>query len=240
MIREYFQWKETAVTILAEKEEQVAEAKKGILRAREKLEKYILRDPFFIHTLEPYEVPPDAPEIVKRMSKASREVGVGPMASVAGTIAEYGVRAMLSNTDARGIIDNGGDIAIYSPKRETRVGLYTGRPETSRFALLIPPKSRIVGVCTSSSTVGPSISFGRADAVTIISEDVALADAAATAVANKIKEKEDIKPALESLDDLREVTGAIAVVGKYFGLWGDVPEFLETDIDHGLITARIY
>ena len=63
----------------------------SIYRSRADLELFIARDPYFQRTLEPYACPPDAPEIVRRMCDATAKAGVGPMAAVAGTIAEYAV-----------------------------------------------------------------------------------------------------------------------------------------------------
>ena len=226
IVRHFFQLKETAATIIGE-EKYIEVAKNGIMESREIIEKFILRDPFFMYTLEPYEYPEDAHPLIKRMCRASQEVNVGPMATVAGSIAQYAVDKMREKGAYYAVIDNGGDIAIHSPKREVKVGIYTGNPYTSRFALLITPEDRIGGVCTSSGKIGPSLSFGNADAVTILADDAVTADAAATASANQIKEVDDIKRAFRIIEDIKGVRGAIAVVGRNIGMWGEIPQIIK-------------
>jgi ApbE superfamily uncharacterized protein (UPF0280 family) len=187
MIRERFFFRETIATILAQEPAHIAAARNGILAARQVLERYIARDPFFSATLEPYEPDSDEPVIV-RMACAARKAGVGPMAAVAGVIAWVGIEEMVETGATFGVIDNGGDIAMISD-RPVRVGVHAGTaPISNRAAFIVPPQERILGICTSSSTVGPSISFGVADAVTVFSHDVALADAWATSVCNQIRE----------------------------------------------------
>lgn len=236
VIRTFFQLKETAATIIAE-DEYVNVGKRGIVEAREIIEKYIIEDPFFLHTFEPYEVPENAHSLIKRMSHASMDFEVGPMAAVAGAISQYAVEKMRDLGSSHAIIDNGGDISLYTPRREVKVGIYTGNPETSEFALIIRPEEGVGGVCTSSGKIGPSISFGNADAVVIISEDAIRADAAATAVANMIRDKDDIKKAFQHLEGKR-VKGAIAIVGRHIGLWGDLPEIVKARIREDKITWR--
>src|SRR5512136_2601262 len=170
MIREPFHFRETFATILADDPVHVAAAKAGMMAARQVLEAYIARDPFFASTFDPYD--PDSDELViTRMTDAARRAGVGPMAAVAGTIALAGVEAMQEAGASFGVIDNGGDIALVSD-RMVRVGVHAGEAALSnRIAFVVPPQDRVLGICTSSATVGPSISFGIADAVTIFSQD---------------------------------------------------------------------
>src|SRR5208337_2980506 len=159
MIREPFRFRETIATILADDPAHIAAAKEGILGARQALERHIARDPFFAATFDPYT--PDSDErIIVRMAGAARRAGVGPMAAVAGAIAWAGVEAMQAAGAPFGVIDNGGDIALVSD-RPVRVGIHAGEAALSnRVAFVVPPQDRILGICTSSATVGPSISFG--------------------------------------------------------------------------------
>ena len=186
MIREPFKFRETFAIILADDPIHVAAAKAGILAARQVLEAYIARDPFFAATFDPYT--PDSDElIITRMANAARKAGVGPMAAVAGTIAWAGIEAMQESGAAFGVIDNGGDIALISD-RPVRVGVHAGEAAISnKVAFVVPPQDSVLGICTSSATVGPSISFGMADAVTIFSRNVSLSDAWATAICNEIR-----------------------------------------------------
>jgi len=233
MIREPFRFRETIATILADDPAHIAAAKEGILAARQALERHIARDPFFAATFDPYT--PDSDErIIVRMAGATRRAGVGPMASVAGAIAWAGVEAMQAAGAPFGVIDNGGDIALVSD-RPVRVGVHAGEAALSnRVAFVVPPQDRILGICTSSATVGPSISFGIADAVTIFSHDVALADAWATAVCNRIRP--DDRTVLDLLDP-GEVGGVLAIMGGITVRWGDLPPLVHAVVDGQLISA---
>jgi ApbE superfamily uncharacterized protein (UPF0280 family) len=234
MIREPFHFRETYATILADEPAHVAAAKTGMLSARQVLEAYIARDPFFAATFDPYE--PDSDETaVTRMAGAGRRAGVGPMAAVAGTIAWAGVEAMQEAGASFGVIDNGGDIALIAADRPVRVGIHAGAAALSnRVAFLVPPQERILGISTSSATVGPSISFGMADSVTVFSRDVALSDAWATAVCNEIRP--DDRSVLERVNP-SEVDGIFSIMGDVTVRWGTLPPLVPAIVDEGLISA---
>ncbi len=233
MIREPFRFRETIATILADDPAHIGAAKAGILSARQDLEAYIARDPFFAATFDPYEPDSDAPVIV-RMAGAAEKAGVGPMAAVAGAIAWAGVEAMQEAGASFGVIDNGGDIALVAD-RPVRVGVHAGKALLSnRIAFVVPPRDNILGICTSSATVGPSISFGIADAVTIFSRDVALSDAWATAVCNEIRISD--RTVLERVDP-REVDGIFAILGDVTVQWGNLPPLVHAVVDEQLISA---
>ncbi len=237
VVKRFFQYKETAATIIAE-EIYIEEIKRGLLEAREIIEKYIIEDPFFLYTLEPYEPSPTAHPLIKRMCNAAKAVNVGPMASVAGAISQYSLEKALKKGAEHVVIDNGGDIAIRTKEREVKIGIYTGNALTRGLALLLRPEDKVGGVCTSSGNIGPSISFGNADSVTILGEDAIIADAAATAVANEIREEEDFKKALGILEDIKGVKGAIATLGRKIALWGELPQIIRARVPTSKITWR--
>jgi len=233
MIREPFRFRETIATILADEPEHAAAAKQGMLDARQVLEAYIARDPFFLSTFNPY-TPDSDEEIIVRMACATRTANVGPMAAVAGAISWAGVEAMVDAGAVFGVIDNGGDIALVSD-RTIRVGVHAGEAVLSnRIAFVVPPQEKILGICTSSATVGPSISFGIADAVTIFSHNVALADAWATSVCNQIRPDD-----WTVLDELNpdEVKGVYAIMGDLMVKWGHLPPLVSAVVDEQLISA---
>jgi ApbE superfamily uncharacterized protein (UPF0280 family) len=233
MIREPFHFRETFATILADDLTHVRAAKAGIMAARQVLEAYIARDPFFYATFDPY-IPDSDEPVITRMADASRKAGVGPMAAVAGTIAWAGVEAMQEAGALFGVIDNGGDIALISD-RPVRVGVHAGGAALSnRVAFVIPPQNTLLGICTSSATVGPSISFGIADAVTIFSRDVALSDAWATAVCNEIRP--DNRSVLDRIDP-EQVDGVFAILGDVTVRWGQLPQLVTAVVDEQLISA---
>lgn len=234
MLTKKYQVKETIVTVTAE-EPYHAVCMGSILRSRADLERYLLEDPYFKVTFEPYECPPDAPEVVRRMSRATARAGVGPMAAVAGTIAWLALEDMARAGARYGIVDNGGDIALIND-RPVVVGVYAGESPLKNIGLEIEPRASILGVCTSSGTVGPSISLGNADAALIISEDVSLSDAAATALGNRIADKNSLMSAFDFLKGVPEVTGAIGIIGDTMATYGRLPRIVKADVEYDRIT----
>jgi uncharacterized protein len=233
MIRAPFIFRETIATILADKPGHIFAAKSAMIEARQVLEAHIARDPFFLSTFDPY-IPDSDEQIILRMARATQKAGVGPMASVAGAIAWAGVEAMTEAGAVFGVIDNGGDIALISD-RPVRIGVHAGEALISnRIAFVVPPQEKILGICTSSATVGPSISFGCADAVTIFSRDVALADAWATSVCNRIRS--DDQTILDRINPA-EVSGVFAIIGETLVKWGDLPPLVSAVVDEQLISA---
>lgn len=197
------------------------EALKAIQKCRAPLEQYIERYPRFLTALEPLPVAEDAPEMVREMAEAGRKVGVGPMAAVAGAIAErVGRELMRFSTEV--IVENGGDIFLKIAKMRL-VGVYAAQsPFTAKTALRIEPEETPLGICTSSGTVGHSLSFGRADAVIVLSPSAILADAAATAIGNLIKDATDIPKGIEFAQSIQGLKGVLIIKDDRMGLWGNV------------------
>lgn len=235
ILHEHFRLKETIVTIFARKREHIDVAKKSIAKQRSYLEKFIANDPFFMVTLESYDLKAiDAPDIVKQMIEASSIIGVGPMACVAGAIAGFAVEAMVDAGATYAVVDNGGDICILNDV-PIIVGIYAGSSLIRDLALEIPARGKPLGICTSSGTVGPSISFGRADAATVISEDLALADAAATALGNAVQKSGSLKECFNAVDR-PGINGALVIRGEEMALWGELPTLLRAHVSEERIT----
>jgi ApbE superfamily uncharacterized protein (UPF0280 family) len=233
MIREHFQYRTTIATIIAERRAYIDAAGEAMVAARQEVEAAIDTDPFFGMTLEPIELSTTS-LTVRRMVDAAKQAGVGPMAAVAGTIAWAGAEAMQQAGASHGIVDNGGDIALFSD-HDVRIGLYAGdAPISGRYAFVIPPQQKILGICTSSATVGPSISLGTADAATVISHDVALADAWATALCNRAESGDDtiFAPLKDS-----NAEGALVVMGEDVRSWKRFPKLVPARVEEALITA---
>ena len=185
------------------------------------LERYIARHPTFATALEPTSIDDDAPNIVKEMAEAAEKVGVGPMAAVAGAIAEY-VGKELLEFSSEVIVENGGDIFLKNEKRRL-VGIYVGEtPYTGQVALEILPNESPIGVCTSSGTIGHSLSFGTADAAIVLSPSTALADAAATAICNVIKEESDVHRGIEFAKTIEGLKGVAIIKNDKMALWGRI------------------
>ena len=210
--------KETDLYIRAD-EDLTGQAMEAIHRSRSSIEDYILQHPEFRTSLQPLPFDPEAPPIVRDMLLAAQSVSVGPMAAVAGAIAEYvgkALRAFSRNV----VVENGGDVFLAT-QREATVGLFAGNSSLSmQIGVRIPPEQTPCGLCTSSGKIGPSLSFGKADAVTVWASSTVLADAAATALANRVVEPEDIEPTLEVAKSTEGLKGTLVVLGDRIGVWG--------------------
>jgi uncharacterized protein len=210
--------KETDLQILAETDLSHV-ARESILTHRGYLEAYILQYPAFRKTLAPWPVSAPAPATVADMIVAGQKAGVGPMAAVAGAIAESVGRDLLAYS-TQVIVENGGDVFIQTD-REMTVGLFAGTsPLSGRIGIKIGKDAMPIAVCTSSAIIGHSLSFGSADAACILSESGALADAVATAVGNTIKASADISTAIEFAKGIDGVLGVVIIVGQKMGAWG--------------------
>lgn len=203
-----------------------------ILKQRGELKDYIKRHEDFLISLEPLMVE-EAPLIVKMMVRAARKAEVGPMASVAGTLSQLSMGFLLKEGAKHVIVDNGGDIALRT-NSEVTIGLYAGDSSLSgQIGFQINHKKTPMGVCTSSGTIGHSISFGRADSVTVFADEASIADALATSVANEVKgklESDAVENGLARAEDFQEfMRGVLIIVGESAGISGKIPQLIKTD-----------
>ena len=190
-----------------------------IKKYRAQIEWAIARRPEFLTSLKPLEEDPADSPIVASMIRAGKKAGTGPMAAVAGAVAEF-VGKELLQWSPEVIIENGGDIFL-KVARPIVVGIFAGNSRFSgRFGIQVQPTILPIGICTSSGRVGPSLSLGVSDAATIISKDTALADAVATAMGNRIRSDHDLKAAVEWAMTIPGVEGALAVAGRQNGCPG--------------------
>lgn len=212
--------KETDLYISAEKDLS-NEAMEAVKIYRKDLEDFMEKHPVFKDTFKPYAVPDDAPQIIKDMAEAASRVNVGPMAAVAGAIAERVGRDLLK-LSKQAIVENGGDIFIETSVPRS-IGIFAGSsPLSNKIAINIRPEQTPLGVCTSAGTVGPSVSLGAADAVVVLSRWAALADAAATAIGNRVHQKEDIDQALKYAQEIEGILGVLIIKEDRMGAWGEV------------------
>ena len=188
---------------------------------RSHLQAYIQSHPEFLTSLRPLPNDELAPTIVKTMLKASSIARVGPMAAVAGAVAEFVGRDLLKYS-ANVIVENGGDIFLKAT-RELNIAVFAGEsPLSCKIALKIKPRETPLGICTSSATVGHSMSFGKADAVCVKSKSAALADAAASAIGNRVRDKSEIKNTLEAGMHIQGVLGILIILGRQMGVVGEM------------------
>ena len=209
---------ETDLYVLADSDLSES-ALEAVLQYRTQIEEYIRIHPRFRTSLVPVSHDPMAPDIIKDMLAASRAAGVGPMASVAGAIAEHVGRKLLSNS-INVVVENGGDIYL-DVKDDMKIGIFAGEsPLSRRLALKVTAAESPLGICTSSGTVGHSLSFGIADAICIKSKSAALADAAATAAGNLIQTKADVRKGLAKAMSIEGVLGVLIVTGDTLAVQG--------------------
>jgi ApbE superfamily uncharacterized protein (UPF0280 family) len=193
-----------------------------LLQVRRGLRAYIERHPEFRTSLVPIDVEVNAPPVVRDMADAAEAAGVGPMAAVAGAIA-HAVGSSLADRFPDVVVENGGDIFLASRVSRT-IGVYAGTSSglSDRLAIRLGADRFPLGVCTSAGMVGPSLSFGSADAVTILSKRASLADAAATAVGNRVKSLADVGSAVKFGASIPGVEAVLVVKGDKLGVWGNI------------------
>jgi len=197
-----------------------------IVRLREVLEDYIARHGEFGSSLEPVAARPDAPEIARRMAAAAEAVGVGPMAAVAGTVAQMAAETALAAGAQEIIVENGGDLYAVCTSPLV-VGLYAGdTPLADRLAVMIDPERTPLAICSSSSRMGHSMSLGDCDLATVAAADAPLADAAATQAANLVRSADDIDAALQTIAAIQGIQGVLLVKGDRIGLTGQLGELV--------------
>ncbi|MFN2353184.1 MAG: UPF0280 family protein [Desulfopila sp.] len=217
--------KETDLLIQADRNVQ-RRAKELVLRARCRLEEYIVRYPAFYTSLQP--IPKDftAPSLIQKMFDAGRKANVGPMAAVAGGIAEYVGSALIDEGVVEIIVENGGDIFLQR-KVPAVISIFAGEsPLSNRVGMEIPPVGMPWGVCSCSGTIDHGISMGQAYSVTVAAQSTYLADAAATRLGNEVGErygqKESVDRALEIGREMEGITGVAIICGEILGAVGDV------------------
>jgi len=194
------------------------QAKNLLIYAREQIQAYIAKHPDFLTSLEPIHTSSSAP-IVSWMLNAAKVCSVGPMAAVAGAVSQYVGKELLKENDEV-IVENGGDIFISS-KVPRKILVYAGNsPVSMKMAIEIP--AGVYGICTSAGKVGPSLSFGRADAAIVLSKDCALSDAAATQLGNYINNEADIKNAVTRIISLPNILGAMAICNDKIAASGQI------------------
>jgi uncharacterized protein len=190
-----------------------------VVRYRRDLEDYIRLRPEFQHSLEPIGADESAPEIARTMIEAAARANVGPMAAVAGAMADFVGRGLLAHSPDV-LVENGGDVMVRLTTRREMLILAENSPLGS-VKIALGPTPEPMGVCTSSGTLGHSLSFGRADAVTILDRSAANADAAATAVGNVVKDEQDVEAGLERAREIG-VDGVLILIANRIGAWGRI------------------
>lgn len=188
---------------------------------RAQIEGYITKYPDFKICMAPVKITDYMPEIIKKMVDSSRKAGVGPMAAVAGAIADEVGKSLIRLSDEV-IVENGGDI-FFKINNQKTVAVFAGKsPLSMKIGIKLNPYKKSFGMCTSSGTVGHSISYGNADAVVCMSDTAVFADASATAIGNIIINQSDINKGLKLAQRLDGIKGCLIIFGDKMGGVGDI------------------
>jgi len=200
-----------------------------VAELRTELEHYIDAHAEFLHSLVPLAQDSRAPEHVRTMLAAGLQAGVGPMAAVAGTVAEVVGQGLKRHGQAEVIVENGGDIYVHRQQACT-ISIYAGESSLSgRVGIRLQPEQMPCGVCTSSASIGHSLSLGASDAAVVVAPSTAFADALATRLGNEVQQGDDgLNSALQVVQEMKNVTGAVLIAGDKLGVWGDV-ELVQVD-----------
>ncbi|MBN1769019.1 MAG: UPF0280 family protein [Prolixibacteraceae bacterium] len=198
-------------------------ARECLVELRKSLEAYIVRYPEFATSFCPVRCQPDAPPVAKSMCNAAHKANTGPMAAVAGAFSEFIAKAIDSEFGVHEIVaENGGDLFLKI-ESDLVLSVYAGASALSgKVGLKIPAALSPLGVCTSAGTVGPSASFGQADAVVVAAADTATADAFATAIGNRVQTSEDIEQALKIFDSNLPMKSLLIICDDKMGVKGEI------------------
>ncbi len=229
LFKEAFSLKESQCTVVADKPEGIQAAKDSIKRHRRRLEAYIRTNPKFFHTLEPVPVP-SKPLVAKLMAEAAEKANVGPMAAVAGVLADLAVKDMLRAGCEVAVVENGGEISAVS-NTPIDVAVAAGdAPLSKRFGFRLTDFP--VGIATSSGRFSHALSFGDAEAATVFCRNAGLADAAATAVGNVVKGEDcqvAIQAGISKALPIPGVEGVLIIFKGFTGTAGKIPQIIKVD-----------
>jgi len=229
LFKEAFQIKETQCTIIADTQHGVKTAIASIQRNRKALENYVAHNSLFLYALEPVTAPTE-PLVARLMAEAAEKANVGPMAAVAGVLADLAVKDMAAAGCRVAVVENGGEVSAVADK-PINVALAAGdTPLSKRFGFRLTEFP--VGMATSSGRFSHALSFGDAEAATVFCRNAGLADAAATAVCNAVK-GEDYKAAVQRGIDkalsIEGVEGVLIIYEGFTGTAGKIPQIIKVD-----------
>jgi len=233
----HFEIEQTAVSIVCDTA-FLGSVKNAIYDARQIIEEKIFDDSFFAITFEPYVPDKRDHPLIQRMCEASVLANVGPMASVAGAVSEYAVNKAVEGGCRHIIVENGGDIAMYT-SNDTVLGIYSGDDRFRNTGLTIPATGKVTGICSSSGKIGPSVSFGNSGICTVFSDNVILADACATALGNMVRTgtSEEMSDSCEFICSVEGVDGCMCVANGLVAMCGSVPRLTSAVFEDSDITS---
>jgi len=231
LFKRTFELKESCGTIIADKESAIGIGIASLKRNRLELETFAKSNQNFLLSLKPI-MPPAEPLVVKLMAQAAAIAGVGPMAAVAGVLADLAVKDMVAAGCRVAVVEDGGEISAvsYVP---VDVALAAGdEPLSKRFGFRLTEFP--AGVATSSGRFSHALSFGDAEAATIFCCDAGLADAAATAVGNVVKGEKPhkaINAGIKRAQSIKGVNGVLILYKGFVGTAGKIPPIIKVDLE---------
>ncbi|MGM0619723.1 MAG: UPF0280 family protein [Bacteroidota bacterium] len=197
-------------------------AYKKIESLRNKLDSYIQSEPFFKKSLKPFQPSENAPHEALEMAQAAKKAGVGPMATVAGLFAREVGNEIIQNFSVNElVIENGGDYFALLNKNLVLSVFAGDSPLSERIGLEITPEVSPLGICTSAGTVGPSLSYGKADAVVVVAKNALIADAFATSFGNKVKSPDDMERIINLTEKHPEILALLIICEDNIGIRGE-------------------
>ena len=229
LFKENFTLKETQCTIISDKQKAIQTAIESIKRNRQELEIYVRANPKFLYTLKPIP-PPEKPLVAKLMALAAEKAGVGPMAAVAGVIADLAVNDMTREGCEVAVVEDGGEISAIS-NTPVDVAVAAGEePLSKRFGFRLTEFP--IGIATSSGRFSHALSFGDAEAATVFCKNASLADAAATAIGNVVKGENaeaPIKAGISRGLSIEGVEGVLIIYKGQVGTAGKIPQIIKVE-----------
>jgi len=227
LFKEHFTHKESNCTIISDQRQAIQIARESIQRNYLELELHVRANPKFLHTFGPVPVP-KTPIVAKLMAEAAEKADVGPMAAVAGAIADLAVNDMLRVGCEVAVVENGGEISAQS-NQIVDVAVAAGEePLSKRFGFRLTEFP--IGVATSSGRFSHALSFGDAEAAIVFCKNAALADAAATAVGNVVKDEDaqsGIQSGINKGLSIGGVEGVLIVYKGEVGMAGRLPQIIK-------------
>ena len=239
-----FKIKESDVFIKTDLENALDLGINTIKKHRLALKRYIFKHKDFLYSYKPLPVDEDAPLVVRMMQEVTEFIDVGPMAAVAGALADLVLEKLKTEGSKNSIVENGGEITAISEDK-IYVAIYAGESTLSGKIgfKLSPAKDFPFGLGTSSGSFGRGFSFGQADAATVVSTNATIGDAAATFIGNQVIGKDiekSVQAGLEAAESLEKIKGALIIRGKYAGTTGKLPEFIKITGDPSKLLEKKY
>ena len=227
LFKQVFQYKETNCTIISDNESAINKAISSIKHHRKKLEKYVLNHPKFLYSLQPVSVE-KGPKIARLMADASKKANVGPMAAVAGVLADLAVEDMILAGSKVAVVENGGEVSAFSNRPIDTALLAGDSPLSKQIAFRL--EEFPIGLATSSGLYSHALSFGEAEAVTVFAINAGLADAVATAVGNLVKGNDPRGAVEQGINEALGIEGVKGIFILYKGIVGkagQVPQLIK-------------